>query len=206
MNLDDFKLGTLNIPTSKGWIKWVPMGDLTIIGSPEAVAASPIKRHYSNPSVEEGKLAFRKKQKPSGELARLLVGFNVGGVPRWDKCDLYLMTYLLREKQVGSPGFTLFAGLGAYAGAKGVIQEKSAQIVILNFGTPRDEFFDQMFDLAGALADNLNQDDVLLQLQEEGVQVYGDFITSKPGQRADVEATLEVLSDNLHRIDTSFCK
>lgn len=99
------------------------------------------------------------------QAARVFVGFNVAGVPRWRLSDLIRVVLDFRPA-----GATFLATRGLWKDpAKGVEQERGAQIIIVDTqGIPGDRFQDEIVGLSEHIADKLEQDSVLVEMQLSG--------------------------------------
>ncbi len=213
MKLPGIKTGTINTITSDGSrrIHWRPTGELVLIASEGAAEHYNLlpRKIAANAGATEAKRLLRDSSAPlARDEARIFVGFNVKDKPTWRSGEAYLMCYLTREEQLGErkntkaqPAFTMFyAGLGAFPGNVTVTSERSAQFVFLNFGQSKDDFFDDMLDLAQLLAESLLQESVLVEFVHDGKTFYADYIE---GQNYDwtVAEAKAYLEENAYRLD-----
>ncbi len=203
------RTGTVDAVTDSGdRVKWVPKSELLLVSNGEGGETGMPERIAANPSARQARDEFFSKDKKLvRDTARLFVGFNVGSEDYWSAGQVYLMAYLLREQQLsgrkGAPAFSFYIGLGAFPGDKIVASERSAQLVFMNFSQSSAEFFEDMFDLAGQLAEWLHQESVLLEAQDGGQVVYLDYIESDPEKVAPMKKAEDMLEKNSHRIEPS---
>jgi len=126
--------------------------------------------------------------------ARILVGFNVGGKPKWKMDDVVKIVRSVRVEQVGNPGASFLYQKGLYSSEARIadpsdpriVSEDGAQIVILNlesFGTSAKAFEQQMVELAETLAEKLRQDEVILEMQRSGISKSTSGITPRAQAR-----------------------
>lgn len=104
--------------------------------------------------------------------ARIFVGFNVGPRPRWSMTDVVRIVKRIRRAQVGSPDATFLYQRGLYTSKRdeSVVDEKGAQIIILNLsGAPPRLFRQQMIDLGEEIATKLRQEEVIVEIQKGGI-------------------------------------
>lgn len=106
--------------------------------------------------------------------ARLFVGLNVGSRPRWNDSDVVDIVADVRDKQTGDPSMSIVSQLGVYKHDKSgeVVSEKSVQVIILNLphlGVGQKAFREQMVQLGEVLADKLQQELVIVELQKGGI-------------------------------------
>jgi hypothetical protein len=104
--------------------------------------------------------------------ARIFVGFNVGPKPRWSMTNVVRIVKRIRKKQVGSPDATFLYQRGLYTSKRdeSVVDEKGAQIIILNLGGASvAEFRTQMIELAEEIATKLRQEEVIVEIQRGGI-------------------------------------
>ena len=104
--------------------------------------------------------------------ARLFVGFNVGDEPRWTMDDVIGVTKDTRFG-IDKPDATFILQKGIYKhreGGQRMIEEDGAQIIIIDiWGTSYDVFVEEMEKLAENLAEELEQETVILEIQKGGV-------------------------------------
>ncbi len=111
--------------------------------------------------------------------ARIIVGFNVGDRPRWSIDDLIPLVQEIRMEQTGDPSASFLAQRGIYQHSdprRGVVTEDSAQIIIIDtHGLSEGVFEEQMIELAGDIAERLKQEEVIVEIQRNGVtqRVHG---------------------------------
>lgn len=104
--------------------------------------------------------------------ARLFVGFNVGGQPRWDIDDLARVVFAERKRQGKSPDASLLMQKGIY---QSIVTgrpetEDGAQVIVLNLdGTPVAQFRRDMLRLAEVIAKKMKQELVIVEVQKDGV-------------------------------------
>jgi hypothetical protein len=104
--------------------------------------------------------------------ARLIVGFNVGGEPRWSVEDVIPIVAAVRKDQGDKQGATFLYQKGLYRHhvSGQLVEENGAQVVIIDvWGTPREAFHTEMMTLAETLAARLEQEEVILEFQVNGV-------------------------------------
>lgn len=103
--------------------------------------------------------------------ARIFVGFSVGAVPTWTIENLIELVFRLRQLQGASPAATFLAQKGIYQHTIGgqIVVEDGAQVIIfLEKETPA-EFENQMAALAEEIVKTFQQEEVILELQEDGI-------------------------------------
>jgi hypothetical protein len=117
--------------------------------------------------------------------ARIFVGFNVGLKTVWKLDDVVRIVKRVRKAQVddASSSFLLQRGLYTHAkrdeqGKKVTVDEPGAQVIIVNtrdLETRGRDFKRQMLELAEALATELRQESVILEVQKGGLnqKTYG---------------------------------
>lgn len=102
--------------------------------------------------------------------ARLFVGFNVGPRTVHDMDDLVAIVRAVRERQTGNPSSSFLYQRGIYRHHDGaVVDEPGAQVIIINMGATPAQFRRDMIDLAEAIAVALTQEEVVVELQKNGV-------------------------------------
>jgi hypothetical protein len=113
--------------------------------------------------------------------ARLFVGFNVRGKPRWTVDDLVDMVFAARKKQCAKRkkradkqacmAATVLVQKGIFEGKRGRAEvEDSAQVIILHIdGSSIETFRREMLSLAGTLAKKMQQEQVLVEFQKNGM-------------------------------------
>jgi hypothetical protein len=109
--------------------------------------------------------------------ARLFVGFNVGAETVWDMPDLIDTVRRVREQQTGDPSSSFVYQRGIYRHRSGeVVEEPGAQVIIINTsGATPAEWEEQMVALGESIADDLDQEEVVVELQRNGIvqRVFG---------------------------------
>jgi len=109
--------------------------------------------------------------------ARLFVGFNVGGETVWDMADLIDTVRRARDAQTGDPSSSFVYQRGIYRHRSGeVVEEPGAQVIIINTtGATPPQWEEQMVGLAEAIAGELDQEEVVVELQRSGIvqRVFG---------------------------------
>lgn len=108
--------------------------------------------------------------------ARLFVGLSVGTNKTWTQDDVVRIVRGVREEQVGSPDSSFVMQRGLYSQTVGdqkiVVDEDSVQVIIVNLPqwevTP-EAFKAQMVALAEALAQDLRQQEVIVEIQRNGI-------------------------------------
>lgn len=129
-----------------------PKGPVKLIGT-----------RAQNPVVEEFGAA---------DAGRLFVGLNVGGKPRWKVEDVMRITKRVRERQGADPDSSFLAQRGYFTSAGKTINEKSVQIIILDFAARKTggrTFKTEMIELAEELARKLKQETIYVEIQRNGI-------------------------------------
>lgn len=102
--------------------------------------------------------------------ARFMVGFNVGGRPRWKMKNI--VDFVLAARAV-RPDATFIATHGIYTSDEPphvVVREKGAQVIILNTqGLDEQTFTDEMVALAEIICRQFRQEKVIVEIQYGGV-------------------------------------
>lgn len=102
--------------------------------------------------------------------ARFFVGFNVGHDTVYAMEDLIAIVRAVREAQTGDPSSSFLYQRGIYKHKAGdVVEEPGAQAIIINMGETPTAFRKQMIELAEVIAKDLHQEEVVLELQRNGV-------------------------------------
>jgi hypothetical protein len=139
-------------------VSFDPTGALYVVGDVNARGQNPIAERY-----------------PEQIAARLFVGLKVGNVERWSLDDVLSVTRETRVAQVGDgdPGASFLYQKGIYRETSGaIIDENSVQVIVLNLtGATQEEFEAQMVEVAETLARRLEQEQVWVELQRNGVHV-----------------------------------
>lgn len=108
--------------------------------------------------------------------ARLFVGFNVGAKTVWEMDDLLAVVREVRERQTGNPASSFLYQKGIHKHQSGqIVEEPGAQVIVINMGSSPKEFIEQMLELAEQVADQLKQEEVVLEIQKNGLveRVFG---------------------------------
>lgn len=220
--------GTVDAVTQSGQrARWKPHGDLTLIVSetasqvlPSEIKANPDKATaIKMMSDRERRMSrsllgrfldwvfHRGEFPPVRESARIFVGHNVGNEEFWRAGQVYFSGYILREDQLKKgksavPAFSFCVGLGAFPSDRGnnITAEESSQFVFMNFSQSKKEFFDDMIDLAGSLAEMMNQESTLLELSEKGSVALYEYIEAKPHNWSEIGDVTKMLKENSYRI------
>ena len=102
---------------------------------------------------------------------RIIVGFNVGGEPKYGMEDLIRIVKRVRQEQVGNPSSTFIAQTGICQHHSGdVVTEQGAQVIIIDtMSTKRKAFTRQMVELAETIARELEQEEVIVEIQKNGI-------------------------------------
>lgn len=102
--------------------------------------------------------------------ARLFVGFNVDDKPTYSLQDLIELVGDFREHQ-NKAGASFLAQTGIYQHKNGpVVEEEGAQVIIIDvWDTPEKAFVDEMIALAEAVAQDMDQEEVVVEIQRNGV-------------------------------------
>jgi hypothetical protein len=112
--------------------------------------------------------------------ARIILGFNVLGEPRWELDDVVRIVRRERKQQTDDPSSTFLLQRGLYthtereSGERLIVDEEGVQVIIINtpdMGTGAGEFQKQMKDLSETLATDLEQEAVILEIQRGGLTV-----------------------------------
>lgn len=103
--------------------------------------------------------------------ARLFVGFKVGDVVMYEMKDLIEIVRVVREEQTGDPSSSFVSQHGIYVHDSGeVIEEPGAQVVIIKgHKTKPATFKKDVEDLAEVIAISLEQEEVVLEIQKNGI-------------------------------------
>lgn len=108
--------------------------------------------------------------------ARLFVGFNVGQQTVYDMDDLVDIVRAVREEQTGDPSSSFVYQHGIYKHGSGeIVEEPGAQVIVINMAEPADEFARQMTELGEAIAEQMQQEEVVVEIQRNGIveRVFG---------------------------------
>ena len=102
--------------------------------------------------------------------ARLFVGFNVGTETVYEMGDLVSIVRHVRERQVGDPSSSFVYQHGIYKHQAGeIVEEPGAQVIIINMDASPEAFIAQMVDLAESIAREMSQEEVVVEIQRNGV-------------------------------------
>ena len=118
---------------------------------------------HQNPSAWSSKITL---------AARIVVGFNVGAEPKYTMEDLIPIVEEVRKRQVGDPSSTFIAQKGIYQHMDGetIVHEDGAQILIIDIrNSKRPKFEKQMVELAEVIAQRLEQEQVIVEIQKNGI-------------------------------------
>lgn len=143
--------------TPDGWGQFRPNGDMTLWQAPGTSMPNPARFAVTEPL-----------------WSALFVGLSVGSRPRWKDKDVIDVVAGVREEQTGDPSASFVSQRGIYRHESDgkVITENSVQVIILNLPelkTSRQQFREQMVTLAEKLAEELQQELVIVELQRGGV-------------------------------------
>lgn len=105
--------------------------------------------------------------------ARIFVGFNVGEEPRYTMDDLVEIVRRVRREQIGKADATFLYQRGIYTHSSDgkEVTEDGAQAILLNLDPsigPK-QFEAQMKELATTIADEMQQELVIVEIQRNGV-------------------------------------
>jgi hypothetical protein len=111
--------------------------------------------------------------------ARLFVGFNVDNRPVYTLEDVIDIFVRVREEQKRDAGASFLLQKGIYQPRGSArTEEDSAQIVVFNDeALPQEDFAQEMIELAEALAREMDQYEVYLDIQNKGITVESFTIT-----------------------------
>lgn len=103
--------------------------------------------------------------------ARLIVGFSVRSVPTYSLDDLINIVERVRREQVKNPSASFVSQRGIYQHHDGeTVTEDGAQVFIINLEKlTEDEFTDQMVELAEVVAREMQQEEVIVEIQKNGI-------------------------------------
>lgn len=102
--------------------------------------------------------------------ARLFVGFNVGDKTVYEMKDLVALVRQVREQQTGDPSASFVYQHGIYKHEAGqIVEEPGAQVIIINMGSSPEQFIAQMVELAESIARDMSQEEVVVEIQRNGV-------------------------------------
>lgn len=103
---------------------------------------------------------------------RVIVGFARLNKPDVTLKDLIRVTRRMREHQTQDPSATFLLQKGIYRHKESgtVVEEDGAQVVIIDtHDTPPKKFEDQIVELAEAIARELEQEEVIVEIQKNGI-------------------------------------
>lgn len=103
--------------------------------------------------------------------ARLIVGFSVRSKPTYKLDDLVAIVERVRREQADNPSASFVAQRGIYQHHDGeTVTEDGAQVFIINLSNlSPDEFTAQMVELAEVIAREMQQEEVIVEIQENGI-------------------------------------
>lgn len=130
-----------------------PNGVIQVIGN---------RRMFSNPVLETFDETF---------AARVIVGFNRLGKRAVTVKQLISIVREVRTEQVGNPSSSFLLQRGIYQHRSGeIVEEPGAQVMIIDVtGATQKEFERQMVELAEVIAEELEQESVIVELQRNGI-------------------------------------
>lgn len=121
----------------------------------------------SNPQLwEGGKVTWS---------ARVIVGFKRRGKKPATMNQLVRVVRQVRTKQAGNPSssFLFQRGIYRHSDSGEIVDEPGAQVLIINtFGATPKEFERQITELAEVIADKLDQAEVIVEIQRNGVSKH----------------------------------
>ena len=124
--------------------------------------------------------------------ARLLVGFNVNDEPRWTLDDLVTLVRQIQQEQgKTAASFVAQRGLYQHKVSKEIVTEDSAQVLIIDTDqTPRAVFEAEMIALADRLVIALEQEEIIVDIQLNGItqKTMGVTTTEVAAARAAARA------------------
>ena len=103
--------------------------------------------------------------------ARFFVGLNVGNTLTWTPKDVADIVWRERKRQGQNGSTSILSQLGIYESASGErVEEPSVQVVVLDLANePEEQFLREMTEVGEALARELRQETVILELQRAGI-------------------------------------
>ena len=102
--------------------------------------------------------------------ARMFVGFNVGRETVYSMEDLVDLVRRVREQQTGDPSSSFVYQRGVYKHGSGeVVEEPGAQVIIINMGASPEGFQREMVELAERICEAMQQEEVVLEIQRNGI-------------------------------------
>ncbi len=133
------------------------------------------KKHFvGNPSAFAHNASKRWGGASETLAARIFVGFNVGGEPRWTLGHLIEIVQRVRRLQGHAPDSSFVAQKGIYTSRLSgeTITEDGAQVILIDLeGLPLEQFEQEMMVLAGEIAGVLEQEEVILEIQRNGLSI-----------------------------------
>jgi hypothetical protein len=105
--------------------------------------------------------------------ARLFVGFSVNDEPTYTLDDLVELVGTLR-REAGKPNASFMTQRGIYQhhDSRHIVQEDGAQVIIIDtWSTPVDDFREEMVKLAEIIAEQMQQEEVIVELQRNGISL-----------------------------------
>jgi hypothetical protein len=117
-----------------------------------------------------------KKWQESGATwaARIIVGFKRQGKRQVTMNQLVRIVRRMRQEQVGNPSSTFLSQRGLYrhSDTGEVVDEPGAQVILINlsaFKTSSGEFEEQVEAIAEAIVEELEQNEVIVEIQRNGM-------------------------------------
>ncbi len=124
--------------------------------------------------VEDAQPNMSSKWKSHKDInaARIFVGFNVGGEPRWKIDDLIAIVTGARKVKGRVPDASYVAQKGVYTSkiSGEEVTEEGAQLIIIDMHElSLDAWEEEMMDLAETICRTLKQEEVVLEIQVNGL-------------------------------------
>lgn len=134
--------------------KFRPSGDMHAWGDVSQLQANPRERVDVVPLT-----------------ARLFVGLSVGQRPTYEIEDVMKVVKRVRKGQGAQPDSSFLFQKGFFTDevTAETVEENSVQVVIFDFSSDEDKFEDDMGEIGEALAQELHQQVVFVELQRHGV-------------------------------------
>jgi hypothetical protein len=142
-----------------GWGSFRPKGPLYIVTVADGLVPNPDPSTWRQP----GKRTLS---------ARLFVGFNVRGKPRWKDADLIRIVREVRATQGRPADSSFLSQKGIYTSQEtGKVEvENGAQVVIINLTDDSlTKFTNDIAELAEVITRTLKQETVIAEIQRGGV-------------------------------------
>ena len=141
-----------------------------------------------NPNKKHGEVVVKTRSAETLQ-ARIIVGLNVAGKPRWRLGDVQRVVLAEKHNAGLGAGASFLMQYGIYQEKRGdhVDREKSVQVILLNLydGLTQARFLAHIRKVAEALRIKLKQDAVLVQVTRAGrVVPGGEWQERKPITRA----------------------